>query len=160
MAVKRQVIANFITEFTNMEGQGAGECLRWSIHTDGSSNKQASKASVVLHSPKGDKVECMVWLDFLTTNYKAKYKTLITGLDLAKATGATDVVMYCDSQAVTSQVNGDYNCKGEWMKKYLKQVKKQTSDLLAKFLQIPWEENEQADRLAKATSTEHMLIPS
>jgi len=60
MAIKRQVIADFIIEFTNMEGQGAGECLRWSIHTNGSSNKQAGEADVVLHSPKGDKVKCMV----------------------------------------------------------------------------------------------------
>ena len=33
-AVKRQVIADFIVEFTNMEGQGAKECLRWTIYTD------------------------------------------------------------------------------------------------------------------------------
>ena len=32
-------------------------------------------------------------------------------------------------------------------------------DLQAKFVQIPREENEQADRLAKAASAEHMLIP-
>ena len=47
------------------------------------------------------------------------YKALIVGLDLAKAAGAINVVVYCDSQVVTSQVNDDYECKGEWMKKYL-----------------------------------------
>ena len=36
---------------------------------------------------------------------------------------AFEVVVYCDSQVVASQVNGDYECKGERMKKYLKQVK-------------------------------------
>ena len=34
------------------------------------------------------------------------------------------------------------------------------SDLQAKFVQIPREENEQADRLAKVSLAEHMLIPS
>ena len=29
----------------------------------------------------------------------------------------------------------------------------------AKFFQIPWEENEQADRLAKAVLAEHMVVP-
>ena len=46
------------------------------------------------------------------------------------------------------------------MKKYLEQVKKQTNNLQAKFVQIPREENEQVDRLAKTASVEHMLILS
>ena len=37
------------------------------------------------------------------------------------------------------------------MKKYLKQVKRQMVDLQAKFVQIPREENKQADHLVKAT---------
>ena len=65
----------------------------------------------------------MVRLDFPMTNNKAEYKALIARLDLAKATEAANVVVYYDSQVVTSQVNGDYKCKGEWMKKYLEQVK-------------------------------------
>ena len=87
-----------------------------------------------------------------------KYKTLVVGLDLAKAIGVTNVVVYCDFQVVTSQVNGNYECKGEWMKKYLEQVKKQTNNLQAKFVQIPREENEQVDCLAKTASVKHMLI--
>ena len=58
----------------------------------------------------------MVCLDFPTTNNETDYEALIAGLDLAKAAGATSVVIYCDSQVVTNQVNGDYECKGERMK--------------------------------------------
>jgi len=39
-------------------------------------------------------------------------------------------------------------------------VKNQVSDLQAKFVQIPREENENANRLTKAASAEHMLIPN
>ena len=46
------------------------------------------------------------------------------------------------------------------MKKYLEKVKDQVNNLRVKFVQIPREENEHADRLAKAASAEHMLIPS
>ena len=84
---------------------------------DGSYNRQASGASIVLRSPERDKIECMVRLNFPTTNNEAKYEALVAGLDLAKAAGATSVVVYCDSQVVTSQVNGDYKCKRERMKK-------------------------------------------
>ena len=86
------------------------------MHTDGSSNKQAGGAGVVLLSPEGDVVECMIHLDFPTTNNEAEYEALVVGLDLAKATGAISVVIYCDSQVITNQVNGDYECKDERMK--------------------------------------------
>ena len=74
---------------------------------------------MVFHSLEGDKVECMIRLGFPTTNNEAEYEALIAGLDLAKAAGAKNLVVYCDSQVVTSQVNGDYECKNERMKKYL-----------------------------------------
>ena len=74
----------------------------------------------------------MVRLDFPTTNNEAEYETLVAGLDLAKAVGAARVVIHYDSQVVTNQVNGDYECKGERMKKYLEQVKRRVDDLQAK----------------------------
>ena len=101
----------------------------------------------------------IVRLNFLTTNNEAEYETLVAGLDLTKAARATSMVVYCNSQVVTSQVNGDYECKGKRMKKNLKQVRKRVADLQTKFVQIPRKENKQADHLAKAASAEHMLIP-
>ena len=44
------------------------------------------------------------------------------------------------------------------MKKYLEQVKKRVDDLQAKIVQIPREDNKQADHLAEAASVEHMII--
>ena len=78
---------------------------------------------MILYNLEGDKIECMVRLDFPTTNNEVEYKTLILGLDLAKAARAKNLVVYCNSQVVISQVNGDYECKNERMKKYLKHVK-------------------------------------
>nr|XP_023877698.1 uncharacterized protein LOC111990138 [Quercus suber] len=158
-AIKGHVVADFIMEFTNVECHGVGEYPQWSIHTDGSSNRRAGGVGIVLRSPEEDKIECMVCLDFLMTNNEAEYETLVAGLDLAKATRATSVIIHYDSQVVTNQVNGDYECKGERMKKYLEQVKRRVDDLQAKIVQIPREENEQADRLTKAVSAEHMVIP-
>ena len=37
-AVKGQVVANFIAEYTQSEGKRAEGLGQWSIHTDGSSN--------------------------------------------------------------------------------------------------------------------------
>ena len=83
----------------------------------------------------------------------------MAGLDLAKAAGAASVVIYYDSQVIANQVNGDYECKGERMKRYLDQVRARFDDLEAKIIQIPKGENEYADCLAKTASAEHMKNP-
>ena len=95
--IKGQVVADFIAEFTLVEGQGAEESPQWSIHTEGSFNRQAGRAGVVLHSLEGDKIECMVRFDFPMPNNKAEYEALRAGLDLAKAAGAENLVVYYDS---------------------------------------------------------------
>ena len=89
---------------------------------------------MVLLSPKGDVVECIIRLDFPTTNNEAEYEELVVGLDLARAAGATSIVIYCDSQVITNQINRDYECKGERMKLYLDQVKKRIDDQQAKII--------------------------
>ncbi|XP_075645216.1 uncharacterized protein LOC142616217 [Castanea sativa] len=101
----------------------------------------------------------MVRLDFPTTYNEGKYEALIVGLDLTKAVEATNMVIHCDSQVITNQVNGDYECKGEKMKKYLEQAKRRVNELQVKIVQIPKGENEQADHLAKAASAEYMITP-
>ena len=126
---------------------------------DGSSNQHSGGAGVVMLTPERDKIECMIRLNFPTTNNEAKYETLVAGLDLAKAAGAENMIIHCDSQVITSQINGDFECRSEKMKKYLKEVKGQTTGLEVKFVQIPREENECADRLAKVASAEFMKAP-
>ena len=126
---------------------------------DESSNRQAKRAGIVLLLPEGDTVQCMVRLDFPATNNELEYEALVAGLDLAKAAGVARVVVYCDSQVIANQVNGDHQYKGKRMKRYLDQVRARVDDLEAKIIQIPRGENERDDRLAKAASAEHMVIP-
>ena len=64
---------------------------------NGSSNRQAGGAGVVLRSPKGDEIEYMIRLNFPTTNNKAEYEALMAGLDLTKVVRAVSVVIHCDS---------------------------------------------------------------
>ena len=67
-AVKGQIVADFIDEYTQLEGKGVEGHKQWSIHMDGSSNQHAGGTGVVIQTPKGDKIECMIRLDFPTTN--------------------------------------------------------------------------------------------
>ena len=147
-------MADFIAEYTQSEDKGAEGHRLWSIHTDGSSNQRSGGASVVIQTPEGDKIECIIRLDFPTTNNDAEYEGLVAALDLARAAGVENMIMHCDSQVITSQINGNYECRNERMKKYLEEVKSRISGLEVKFVQIPREENECANRLAKAASAE------
>ena len=158
-AIKGQVVVDFIAEYTQVEGKGVGGLAQWSIHTDGSSNWYAGGAGVVIQTPDGDKIECMIRLEFPMTNNEAKYEALVAWLDLAKAAGVENMIVHCDSQVITSQINGNYECRNERMKKYLEEVKNRTNSLEVRFVQIPREENECANRLAKAAFAEFM-IPS
>ena len=90
-------MADFIVEYTQSEGKGAKGLGLWSIHTDGSSNQHAGGADVVIQTPEGDKIECMIRLDFPTTNNEAEYEALVAGLDLARAAGDENMTMHCDS---------------------------------------------------------------
>ena len=83
----------------------------------------------------------------------------MAGLDFAKAAGARNLIVHCDSQVITSQINDEYECRSKRMKKYMEEVKNRINSLEVKFVQIPREENECADRLAKVASAEFM-IPS
>ena len=80
-------------------------------------------------------IDCVVRLQFPTTNNEVEYETVPTGLDLTKVVGASSVVMYSNLQVIIRQINGDYKAKGERMKEYLSMVKERISyKLLAKFV--------------------------
>ena len=93
-AIKGQIVANFIAEYTQSEDKGEEGHILWSIRTDGSSNQCSGGASVVIQTPEGDKIECMIRLDFPTTNNEAEYEALVAGLDLAKVAGAENMIMH------------------------------------------------------------------
>ena len=101
-AMNGQAVVDFVAEYTQLEGQGADGLKQWIIHTDGSSNRHSGGAGVVIQTPERDKVECMIRLDFLTTNNEAEYEALVARLDLAKTAGAGNVIVHCDSQVITS----------------------------------------------------------
>ena len=59
-AIKGQVVADFIAEFTLMDGQGAEKIPQWNIYTNGSSNRQVGGASIVLFSLEQDRIKYIV----------------------------------------------------------------------------------------------------
>ena len=52
---------------------------------------------MVIQTLEGDNIECMIRLNFPTTNNEAEYEALVAGLDLVKAADAENVVIHYDS---------------------------------------------------------------
>ena len=79
-------------------------------------------------------------------------------MELAKSVEARSILVLGDSQLVIGQVNGTYEAKEGRMKKYLEKVLRLVKKFKeANFVQIPREENVEADTLAKeASATEAM----
>ena len=90
-----------------------------------------------------------VRLQFSATNNEAEYEALLTGLSLAKALGAKNLIVQVDSQLIIGQVKVDYEAKEERMQKYLKIVQQlsQHFDSLH-FVQIPQTKIAEVDFLA------------
>ena len=63
---------------------------------------------------------------------------MLTGLRIARALGAKNIVLKNDSQLVIRKVKGDFEAKETTMQKYLKLTNQLVSTFLyAEFVQIP-----------------------
>ncbi|XP_028078896.1 uncharacterized protein LOC114280718, partial [Camellia sinensis] len=86
------------------------------------SNRQEVGAGVVLVSPNGRILEQFIHLGFKVSTNKAEYEALITGLKLAEAMEADEVVVFCDSQLIVNQETGEYTARDERMITYVKEI--------------------------------------
>uniref|UniRef100_A0A2N9IRV7 RNase H type-1 domain-containing protein n=1 Tax=Fagus sylvatica TaxID=28930 RepID=A0A2N9IRV7_FAGSY len=111
-------------------------------------------AGIILVSPEKDKFEYAIQLRFRATNNEAEYEALLAGLKLSKKMGVKNLTVKSDSQLVIGQIKGEYEAREDRMKKYLTVVQTLLPHFeKVEFVQIPREENVDADRLARLASS-------
>ncbi|KAJ8618285.1 hypothetical protein MRB53_014471 [Persea americana] len=125
----------------------------WKVFIDGSSISKRASADIVLQYPEGLIIEQALTLGFKASHNEAEYEALIAELNSAKILEARHLVVFSDSQLVTSQLSGDYQARDDRMAAYLAHVK----ELLSQFervevQQIGREFNSYADALASLAS--------
>jgi ribonuclease HI len=155
-AIKGQALADFLVEFTNVpEIEQPDMERKWVIYVDGSSTKKKGGAGIVLFTPDGEELSSSLTMEFKTTNNEAEYEAVVAGLELALELGADSVEVRSDSQVIVGHINGEFEAKGEKMKKYLTKVQSMQA-AFRKFCikKIPREDNEKADHLARRASAE------
>jgi ribonuclease HI len=163
-AIKGQVLADFVAEFTPTSEQknigettpqeDSPECTGWwKVYVDGASNAKGSGTGVVIITPDETVIEQSIHLDFKTSNNEAEYEAVLAGLKSAKTLGARHLIVYCDSLLVASQINGKYMARDERMAAYLLKVQTAMLDFeIVRVEQIDRNLNNHADALATLAS--------
>ncbi|XP_059638598.1 uncharacterized protein LOC132280855 [Cornus florida] len=153
MAIKGQAVADFLLE---CDSEDVEEDLRgrlWKLFVDGSSNQMGAGIGVKLQTPEGTSLSQALRLKFQATNNEAEYETLLAGLELAKELKVRNLTVFSDSQLIIRQVNGEYETKDVMMEAYHSAIMREARDFEnIKFIQVPREHNEDADRLACSVS--------
>jgi hypothetical protein len=116
-AIKSQVLANFIVEWTPPPCAPGGSNPdpgptpaerrgpvftepQWTLFFDGSAHQQSAGAGVVLVGPDGDQLKYVVRLEFKATNNMIEYEALIFGLSVALSLGVRQILVKGDSQLI------------------------------------------------------------
>jgi len=154
MAIKGQVLADFLVEFCNIpEAEELPKELTWVVFVDGSSAYGRSGVGVLLRNLEGQEFSFAVKLDFVTTNNEAEYEAVIAGLALSREMGATNFEIRSDSQVVVGQVQGQFEAQEDRMAKYLEQVRRfQSYFQRVVITKIPRDENIRADEFSMIAS--------
>ena len=176
IAIKGQILADFVMEFTSAElveaTQLRSDLPIWRLSVDGAANAQGSGVGLILTSLDGIDIEYALRFGFRASNNEAEYEAIIVGLNLIHSMEVHQLEVCSDSQLVVKQIEDSYEARGEKMILYLKKVR----ELLKKFVRvqirhIPRAENSRADALEKLetasqedlnrlTPVEHLSEPS
>ena len=86
-AIKGQVLADFVMEFTSAKPAKDAQTMTylsiWKLSVDGASNAQGSGAGIILTSSKRIDIEYALKFGFRTSNNEVEYEAFIEGLNLA-----------------------------------------------------------------------------
>jgi hypothetical protein len=100
-AIKPQILADFITEWTDTQLpplQIQAEC--WTLYFDGSVLKTGAGAGLLFISPLGEHMRYAIRLHFPTSNNMAEYEALLCGLRIVIEIGIECLNVRGDSQLV------------------------------------------------------------
>ena len=126
-AIKEQILADFIMEFTPAEPAEANQLMLdlpiWRLSIDGAANAQGSGVGLILTPPDEIDVEYALRFGFQASNNEAEYEAVIAGLNLAHSMEADQLEVSSDFQLAVKQIEDSYEARGEKMILYLKKVR-------------------------------------
>jgi hypothetical protein len=99
-AIKSQVLANFLAEWTDTQLPTAPiQAELWTMYFDGSLMKTKAGAGLLFISPLGEHVRYVLCLHFPASNNVAEYEALVNGLRIAVELGVRRLDACGDSES-------------------------------------------------------------
>ena len=131
------------------------------MHFDGSKMLAGLGAGVVLTSPTGDTVQCVLQILYTNSNNAVKYEALLHGLRMAVYMFIQRPEVRGDSNLEISQVNGEFNTKDPKMAAYRNAILEISARFEGlKFHHITQESNQEADILARMGAKRDPVPPN
>nr|GEU88915.1 reverse transcriptase domain-containing protein [Tanacetum cinerariifolium] len=141
------------------------EAINVTLFIDGSSCLEGSGAGLILTNPEGVEFTYALRFEFVTSNNKAEYEALVTGLQIAKQMGVKNLVAKVYSHLMANKIDGSYIVNEQSMIQYLEKSKALITGFKTFSIeQVPRSENKKADALSKIASTsfahltKHVLV--
>lgn len=127
--------------------------MKLTIHIDGGArgNPGPAGAGVTIKNDTGQTLwEAGYFLGRMTNNM-AEYQALLRALDASLKCGADDVAVFCDSELLVRQINGEYRVRNETLKDLFDEAAAKLRKIGRWRVQhVPREQNARADELANA----------
>ena len=120
--------------------------------------------SAIIQSPSGTRFRYAARLEFSdldsSTNNTTKYEALLLGLRKMKALGHPNFIIKSDSKVITYHIEKESDARKLEMKLYLEAVRSMEKHFKGfTIIHIPRDENQEADKLAKAAAHKDALPP-
>ncbi|XP_073304627.1 uncharacterized protein [Primulina huaijiensis] len=149
VTIKAHALSDFLSEMVQPDEEEV-----WRVFVDGASSLARCGLGVVIISSLGENIKLAFRIDFPVINNEAEYEAVLVGIRATWEVGASQIILYSDSQLITQQVKGVYEAKDNMMLKYLKLIKAKSEIFVDWSIeQIPREENEEAYALVKMAAS-------
>jgi ribonuclease HI len=161
-AIKSQVLADFIADWTSPTFVEEAPIEPWLIYCDGAWCKDGVGIAAIIESPSGVKIRYADRLNFTkpdpSTNNTTAYEALLLGLRKTKALGHQNFTVKSDSKVITDHIEKESKAQGPDMVNYLEAVRAMEKHFNGFTVEhIPRAQNSEADNLAKAAARKQTL---
>jgi ribonuclease HI len=160
-AIKSQILANFVFEWTEIQMPPPKERPEhWIMYFDGALNLKGAGTGVLLISPQGEQLKYVLQIHYKASNNGAEYEALIHDLRIAVSLGIKKLLAFGDSKVVIEQVNNEWDCVEDTMDAYCAEIQKLEGHFEGiEFQHVPLNNNIAADVLSKLDSR-RALVPA
>jgi ribonuclease HI len=163
--IKSQVLADFVVDWTSPTHNPAEEMLTpWVVQCDGAWCHKGVGISAVVTSPTGVVIRYAARLIFAndehSTNNTNEYEAILLALRKMKALGQQTFIIKTDSKVIQEHIEKESETRNPFLMKYLKKVREMERYFKGYSVQnIPRDDNNDADKLAKAAARNQVMPP-